>query len=166
MKVLTCLSAKEKDAIDSLQHCRVVVSQMPSLDSSEELTAGDEWVHYQELKIKEEDLKLRVDPFWSKLFDSTDASEDRFVVLPKMVKCALSLSHSNADIERSLSIKKRMLIKQIMTMNNETLIGLRATMSGVHQCGGIAKVPINKELLKLTEKSHHYYAFGLFVRKY
>ena len=80
MKALTCLDPKEQNATDSFQHCTVVASQMPSVDSSEELKAGDEWVCYQGLKIKEEDLKLRVNHFWSKLFDSTDASGDKFVV--------------------------------------------------------------------------------------
>ena len=28
------------------------------------------------------------------------------MVLPKMVKCALALCHSNADVERSLSVNK------------------------------------------------------------
>ena len=74
-----------------------------------------------------------------------------------MIKCALSVSHSNADIERSLSINKRMLTKKNMTINDETFIGLRATTSAENQCGEITTIPKTKELLKVTEQSHNLY---------
>ena len=71
--------------------------------------------------MKKEDLKLRVDQFCCKVFGHTDASRDNFVVLPRMVKCALSLGHSNGDVERSFSINKEMLTKQNMTMNDDII---------------------------------------------
>ena len=37
-----------------------------------------------------------------------------------------------------------------MTMNDKTIIGLRATKAVVHEYGGITKVPITRELLKVT----------------
>ena len=37
----------------------------------------------------------------------SDVSGDKFIILAKMVKCALALCHSNADVERSLSVNKR-----------------------------------------------------------
>ena len=107
------------------------------------------------METKEEDLKQRVDHFWCKVFDHTDASGDQFLVLPRMVKCALSLSHSNTDAERSYSINKKMLAKQNMKMNDQTAVGLRATTVAVPEYGGVIKVPIIKELLKVTENSHH-----------
>ena len=45
-------------------------------------------------------------------------------LLQKMVKCTLALCHSNADMERSLSINKRMLTKQNVSMKDETFIRL------------------------------------------
>ena len=45
----------------------------------------------------------------------------------------------------------------IRSMNDETFIGLGATKSAVHQCRGITNVSIIKELLRVTEKSHHMY---------
>ena len=49
-----------------------------------------------------------------------------------MVKCALVLSHSNADVERSLSINKKMLTTQNMGMKGETITGLRAIKAAVY----------------------------------
>ena len=87
-----------------MQHCMVVAQNMPSLSEEEQITVGDEWAHYMKLEIKKEDL--RVDHFWRKVFGGIDSSGDKFVVLPKMVKCALALCHSNADVERSLSVNE------------------------------------------------------------
>ena len=79
------------------------------------------------------------------------------MVLPKMVKCALSLCHSNADVERSFSTNKRMLTKQNVALNEETIIGLRASKAAVEECGGVNKVPITKDLLKAATNSHRMY---------
>ena len=56
-------------------------------------------IHYQEIDIGEEDLTV----FGTSVFTKGDRSGNCFVVLPKMVKCALALCHSNADMERSQS---------------------------------------------------------------
>ena len=61
----------------------------------------------KEFEMTDDDLKLRIDKYWHKIFSRRDDSGDNFVVLPKMVKCPLSLCHSNADVERSFSTKKR-----------------------------------------------------------
>ena len=66
-----------------------------------------------------------------KVFTKKDNCGDQFEVLPKMVKCALALFHSNADGKRSLSFNKRMLTKQNISMNDETIIGLIATKAAV-----------------------------------
>ena len=41
------------------------------------------------------------DYFWKKVFAKKDKSGDQFEVLPKLVKCVLTLCHSNVDVERS-----------------------------------------------------------------
>ena len=91
LKSLTCLIPRNQRSPDSLQHCKVVASHLPSLQQQDEIIAGDEWIHYQEIDIGEEDLKLRVDHCWHKVFTKGDRSGDCFVVLQKMVKCALAL---------------------------------------------------------------------------
>ena len=157
LKALTCLNPKEQKEYNSLQHCRVVAREMPSILPEEEVIAGDEWARYQELKLTDEDLKLRIDKYWHNIFNRRDESGDSFVVLPKMVKCALSLCHSNADVERSFSTNRRMLTKQNVALNEETIIGLRASKAAIEQCGGVNKVPITKDLLKAATNSHRMY---------
>ena len=55
LKALICLNPWNQRAHDSLQHCKVVASQMPCLESQEKVIAGDEWIHYHELNMGEED---------------------------------------------------------------------------------------------------------------
>ena len=136
LKALTCLNLKEQKGYNSLQHCRVVAREMPSVQPEEEIITGDEWIRYQEFEVTNDDLKLRIDKYWHKIFSRRDDSGDNFVVLPKMVKCVLSLCHSNADVERSFSTIKRMLTKQNMVLNEETVIGIRASTAAVEECGG------------------------------
>ena len=115
---------------------------MPSLQPQEEVVAGDEWIH-QELNVEEGDFKKRVDQFWHKVFITSDATGEKFSVLPKMIKCALALCHSNAGVERSLSINKKVVTKQNVCMERETLT--------VQDYGGVDKVPItlDTELQKI-----------------
>ena len=103
-------------------------------------------------------LEVRVDHFWNKVFSKTDESGDKFIILPKMVKCALVLCHSNADVERSLSVNKRMLTKQNVGMKDETLRGLRAIKDAVKHAGGITNIAVSLDMIKAAEKSRSYYA--------
>ena len=102
-----------------------------------------------EVEIKEEDLS--VDHFWRKVFGGKDSSGHKFVVLPKMVKCTLALCHSNADVERSLSVNKRMLIKMNIRMSEETIIGLRSTKPAAQEYGHASKVPITLEMVRAVQ---------------
>ena len=69
-----------------------------------------------------------------------------------MVKCVLSLCHSNADVERSFSANKIMMSKQNMVLNEETIIGLRASNTAVEECGDVNEVPITQDLLIVCYK--------------
>ena len=79
------------------------------------------------------------------------------MVLPKMVKCPISLCHSNVDVERSFSTSNRMLTKQNIALNEETIFGLGASKAAVEGCGGVNKVPIIQDLLKVATNSHRLY---------
>ena len=150
LRSLSCLNPMEQRGQYSMQHCMVVAQNMPSLSEEEQITVADEWAHYMEVEIKE-DLSLRVYHFWRKVFGGIDSSGDKFVVLPKMVKCAFALCHSNADIERSLSVNKRMLTKINTKMSEETVNGLRSTKAAVQKYGHASKVPITLEMVKAVQ---------------
>ena len=112
LKAVTCLNLLEQKAPDSPHHCRVVASLLPSIQPGEEMKVGDEWIKYQEMNVTKDDQSLHVDHFWKKVFTKKDNCGDQFEGLPKMVKCALALCNSNANVERSLSVNKRILTKQ------------------------------------------------------
>ena len=66
LRDLTCLDPLEQKAADSIQHCSVVASHMPSIQPEEERKVGDEWITYQEMNVTENDQSLCVDHFWKK----------------------------------------------------------------------------------------------------
>ena len=73
----------------------------------------------------------------------SDATGEKFSVLPKMIKCALALWHSNDDVERSLSINKKVVTKQNVSMKREILTGLRSVKAAVQDYGGVDKCQLH-----------------------
>ena len=61
--------------------------------------------------------------------------------------------HSNADVERSLSVNKRTLQSKIV----EILIGLRVIKDTIKHAGGITKVEVSLNMIKAAEKSRSLY---------
>ena len=78
-------------------------------------------------------------------------------MLGKVIKCALSLSHGNADNERSLSINKNTLSKERSSLSITALNGLRAVEDSVRNEGGLSNVAVNKGVLVSVKSSHKAY---------
>ena len=74
-----------------------------------------------------------------------------------MIKCSLALCHSNADVERSPSINKKVVTKQNVSMKRETLTGLRSVKTAVQDYGGVDKMPITLDTVKVAENSYRMY---------
>ena len=68
LRSLSCLNPREQRGTIFNAICMVVAQNMPSLFEEEQIALSDEWAHYMEVEIKEEDLSLRVDHFWRKVF--------------------------------------------------------------------------------------------------
>ena len=81
----------------------------------------------------------------------------KFSVLGKVIKCALSLSHGNADNERSLSINKNTLSYERSSLSITALNGLRAVEDGVRNEGGLSNVAVNKGMLVSVKSSDKAY---------
>ena len=92
------------------------------------------------------------------MFNTPDKCGDFFQVIPKMVKSALALCHSNADVERSLSTNKRMLTKNNTLLKPETLRGLRAIKCAIDEFGGVTQIPITLDMINAADKSHSVYS--------
>ena len=130
---------------------------MPCITGDEKVKVGDEWIRYQEIEINDDDIQGRIDHFWHRIFNIPDKCGDFFEVLPKMVKCALALCHSNADVERSLSTNKKIVTKSNTSLKPETLRGLRAIKCAINEYGGVTKVPITLDMVSAAERSHSIY---------
>ena len=85
---------------------------------------------------------LRVDHYWYKDIVEKCCCNQRFCVLTKVIKCALSLSHGNADNERSLSVNKKTSSKERTSLSIIALNGLRATEDGIRDMDGLSNVNV------------------------
>ena len=169
LKALPCLHPDMRQQPSSDSKVATVAANLPCCEENELPLVVDEWKIYRELEIPqswvtEKDKKgneqpVRVDKYWANIFGlTTAAGRPRFTVLPKVVKCALTLSHGNADTERSLSQNKKILTKERTSMQKSTLIWVRLTKDAVGASGGQAvDVKITKELLSHCKSAHQEY---------
>ena len=143
---------------------RVLGSYLPSVKSEELILLTDEWRIYAEIDIpqdwiqKEDGSVARVDHYWNKVLQlKTQLGSQRFSVLAKAVKCALTVSHGNADNEGSLSVNKKTLTKVRATLSTTTLNGLRATEDGIKSMNGLSNISVTKAMLCCVKDSHKAY---------
>ena len=136
---------------------------MPCIKPDELTVLTDEWRIYAETDIPEEWTQkdgsaVRVNQYWNKVLKLKSVSgSQKFSVLRKVIKCALGLSHGNADNERSLSINKNTLSKERSSLSITALNGLRAVEDGIRNEGGLHNVAVNKGMLVLVKSSHKAY---------
>ena len=116
IEALTCLHPAEKAKVISVEKIRKVGDSLPCIKLEELTVLTDEWRIYAETDIPEEWAQkdgsaVRVYQYWSKVLKLKSVlGSQKFSVLGKVIKCALSLSHGNADSERSLSINKKNIV--------------------------------------------------------
>ena len=83
LKALTHLNPREQKTYNSLQYCRALASEIPSVQPEVQVTAGNEWIRYQEFEMTEDDVKVRIDNFWHKIFSKIDTSGEHFLCYQK-----------------------------------------------------------------------------------
>ena len=163
IEALTCLHPVENAKITSVEKIRKVGDSLPCIKPEDLTVLTDEWRIYAETDIPEEWAQkdgsaVRVDQYWSKVLKLKSVSgSQKFSMLGKVFKCALSLSHGNADNERSLSINKNTLCKERSSLSITALNGLRAVEDGVRNEGGLSNVAVNKGMLVSVKSTHKAY---------
>jgi hypothetical protein len=128
-----------------------------------------EWLIYQNEKIPNEwfektDGYHSIDYYWKNVFTlKTNTGADKFIALAKLVKCALALSHGNADVERGFSENAFLLTDDRSLLSDASINGLRATRDGVKFFGNGKphEVPITKDLLGCIRDAHSRYCNDL-----
>jgi hypothetical protein len=128
-----------------------------------------EWHIYQNEKIPNEWFEKvneyhSIDYYWKNVFTlKTNTGADKFIALAKLVKCALALSHGNADVERGFSENAFLLTDDRSLLSHASINGLRATRDGVKFFGNGKphEVPITKGLLDSLRDAHSRYCIDL-----
>jgi hypothetical protein len=132
-----------------------------------------EWLVYQTERIPNEwyekfDGYHSIDYYWKNVFTlKTSNGTDKFISLAKLVKCALALSHGNADVERGFSENAFLLTDDRSLLSDASINGLRATRDGVAFFGNGKphEVPITKCLLDSVRDAHSRYCIDLEKRR-
>ena len=146
--------------------------QMIIPDDIDRITA--EWYLYQSEIIPNEWYEKTneyhsIDYYWKNVFTlKTNIGTDKFIALPKLVKCVLALSHGNADVERGFSENSFLLTHERSLLSDASINGLRATRDGVKFFGNGKphEVPITKALLDCVRNAHSRYCTDLEKRQH
>ncbi|CAF2826841.1 unnamed protein product [Rotaria sp. Silwood2] len=145
--------------------------QMIVPDEIDRITA--EWYLYQNENIPNEWYEKTneyhaIDYYWKNIFTlKTNTGTDKFIALPKLIKCVLALSHGNADVERGFSENAFLLTDDRSLLSDASINGLRATRDGVKFFGNGKphEVPITKALLDSVRGAHSRYCIDLEKRQ-
>lgn len=132
-----------------------------------------EWFIYQNEQIPNEwyektNENHSIDHYWKRVFTlKTSFGTDKFIVLPKLVKCVLALSHGNADVERGFSENSFLLKDDRSLLSDASINGLRATRDGVKFFGNGKphEVKITKALVDSVREAHSRYCNDLEKRQ-
>lgn len=162
VKYAQCLHPEVRKQNTAMKYVRSLAEEMPGITPNEVAMICDEWKVYREEESEnsgmyDNDDKLkRVDHFWNEVLIRTSASgNQKFPTLQKLVFSSLCLTHGNADVERSLSINKKILSSERILLSEQSLNALRLTRDAVAQYdGNVTSVPITKTMMKYVADSH------------
>jgi len=122
---------------------------VPHLLTNEDVDrVGAEWRVYEMADIPDEWFKtttdssnniieyVPIDKYWQQVLSTvTSTCVPQYLVLIKLVKCLLSLSHGNSDVERGFSQNNNLVSDDRSSLNESSINGLRATNAGIQFFG-------------------------------
>jgi hypothetical protein len=166
LRHLSCIDPKKK-VVGSSSEAIVYIGKKFRLNVSDIDKLNIEWALYCLEKVPESishtgGKHSRVDHYWREILAITTADGvQKYPTLAVVVKTALIIPHSNADVERSLSINNRTVTIDRSNLGEETVIGLRATKDYVKFCDPVEMLPekilITKDVLLSAKKAHSLY---------
>jgi len=154
-------SALRGEGTKAAQRIRTV---LPTIENVEVSKVIDEWKLYRSETIKEDEMYdkdgglIRIDHYWSHVLSIKSASgELKYPHLRKLVLTCLCLPYGNADVERSLSINKKLLTPERSLLSEESVNGLRLTRDEISMYKNISNIHISKDLLSHVRLAHKKY---------
>jgi hypothetical protein len=125
----------------------IVARELPHLLSDDDLdqlnvewrlyeneTIPNEWYEQKSVGVdSQEIIKYQpIDYYWKHIFAMKNSSGGtKYLILSKLVKSILSLSHGNADVERGFSENASLVTDDRSSLSNTSINGLRATKDAV-----------------------------------
>ena len=112
----------------SIQH--LATTLQPNLNDTD---IADEWKAFQlDDDLPACDPKERIELFWNQVFDLQGSDgNNRYKVMPAVVKPALVLAQTNADSEHSLSVNARIITNDRSLLGEKIIIGLHVVKDAV-----------------------------------
>lgn len=177
---LKCLSPEGRSQPESEQSIRRIARKLRQIVNDDEITSVvDEWKMYAiddiplAWRVKKIDSTDDEDPsaepiekpapiddYWAKVLHLTNASgQKKYCTLGKVVRASLSLSHGNADVERSFSINKKVVTPDRVRLGQDTLCALRLVKEAIRINGGgqVSGIVITQRLLQLARSAYSVY---------
>lgn len=186
---MQCLQPSARKEQTSRTSIIYLARNVPHLLTSEEIDrVGAEWRVYEMADIPEDWIKtstgsssnileyVPIDKYWYHIFSTTTTiGTPQYVTLTKLIKCLLSLSHGNSDVERGFSQNNHLVSNERSSLNESSINGLRATNDGVKFFGGgkvhmvnthliysksyncVYKVPTTNALISNVQEAHSRY---------
>lgn len=171
---LTVLHPKMQEVECGERCIRRIAQKLPQVIKDDQIpSVVDEWKLYQHQEIPEDWYKTdetgstRIDHYWAKVFQKkTLSGTEMFPYLKKLIKAVLTLSHGNADVERSLSVNKQAIGTNRTLLTPESLNGIRQVKDAVAaEDGKIHAMDFNKEFISCIRRAHEKYRQRLEERR-
>ena len=164
IRSIQCLHPEVREQEKAQKLLRELCSVLPTIEDVEVSRVTDEWKLYRAEEIKEDEMfdkdggLIRIDHYWSHVLRIKSASgELKYPHLRKVVQTGLCLPHGNADVERSLSINKKLLTPERSLLSEDSVNGLRLTRDAISMYKNISEIHISKDLLSHVRHAHKKY---------
>ena len=136
---MTILSSANRIPVS---HCDAVISQYDTFLDNIPTVGSEEFRCYDK-------KNTRIDEFLM-----TRMEGENYHKLRNVLRMVLVLSHGQASVERGFSVNKKV---ETENLSQKSMVSQRLICEYVNECGGIAQVPISKELLRSASAARQRY---------
>ena len=151
VKHAQCLHPEVKYQDHAMKMITQLAVSLPNITNENVTKAVDAWKIYREEHVEddvvydEDGMCKRVDMYWNDILDrKTAAGILQYPAQKNVVTTCLCLANGTADVERSLTINKKILTPERTLMSDATLNSLRLTRDAVSLYGNATSVSITR----------------------
>ena len=152
------LKRKKESTVSSIERLTTVLQ--PAISTSEVI---DEWKLFQvDNELPDYNQQERIEKYWNAVFQlQSSDGQLRYKLLPAVIKSALTLGHTNAESECSLSVNAAIVTQERTLLSENTIIGLRIVKEAVRFFDLVSnqpeKIAITDDLKRFVRNAHAAY---------